>query len=132
MPKEPHFNLARQQMLLERRRAELLGRVDCDALAERGSPEVTEGPRDTHDAGDESVYETAEDDRLDEARRATDGVRLVDLALQRITEGTYGTCTECGEPIEERRLLTLPEAALCTNCQEMQAERQGGERHATL
>ncbi len=37
-------------------------------------------------------------------------------ALQRIQEGTYGTCTKCGNPIEPARLDANPAATLCTSC----------------
>lgn len=39
-------------------------------------------------------------------------------ALRRIAEGTYGTCQDCGEAIDARRLRALPATALCTACQE--------------
>lgn len=40
----------------------------------------------------------------------------VDLALERIKDGTYGTCENCGEKIEEERLKAVPEAKLCMKC----------------
>lgn len=117
-------NVARfQGLLLERRVAELK-RVDQSALAELESPEVTEGPRDLQDAGDNSNYETVEDERLGAAQRSTERVRQIDAALARIAAGSYGTCLECEEPIDERRLESLPEAELCTVCQELKEERQ--------
>jgi RNA polymerase-binding protein DksA len=41
----------------------------------------------------------------------------IDAALQRIEEGTYGTCTNRGEPIAVERLEALPWATLCIDCQ---------------
>jgi DnaK suppressor protein len=43
----------------------------------------------------------------------------VQQALKRITEGTYGRCTVCGQPIPEKRLEALPWAALCIKDQEL-------------
>ena len=40
-------------------------------------------------------------------------IRQVEAALQRISEGAYGTCAKCGEPIDPRRLNALPTAATC-------------------
>ncbi|HVD42952.1 MAG TPA: TraR/DksA C4-type zinc finger protein [Gaiellaceae bacterium] len=40
----------------------------------------------------------------------------IDAALKRITEGTYGICTNCGEPIAVERLEALPWATLCIDC----------------
>ena len=45
-------------------------------------------------------------------------LREVRAALQRIREGTYGTCIECEEEISPRRLAAVPAAALCIRCQE--------------
>jgi RNA polymerase-binding protein DksA len=40
----------------------------------------------------------------------------IDAALKRITEDTYGICTNCGEPIAVERLEALPWATLCIDC----------------
>jgi RNA polymerase-binding protein DksA len=37
----------------------------------------------------------------------------VDAALERIADGTYGTCTACGRPIGADRLQAVPYATLC-------------------
>ena len=37
-------------------------------------------------------------------------------ALKRMDEGTYGTCTECGEEIPAPRLEVFPETATCMEC----------------
>lgn len=46
----------------------------------------------------------------------------IQAALDRITTGEYGLCTECGAPIGQRRLEVVPEASHCIDCQE-EAER---------
>ena len=43
-------------------------------------------------------------------------VRLANAALQRIKDGTYGTCAGCGNPINEARLDSIPTASHCINC----------------
>lgn len=53
----------------------------------------------------------------------------VDEALTRMDAGTYGICTNCGRPIAPARLMALPWAALCIDCQG-KSERgllQGGQ-----
>ena len=40
----------------------------------------------------------------------------VDAALDRIEEGTYGTCENCGEEISKNRLDVLPHARFCITC----------------
>ena len=41
----------------------------------------------------------------------------VEHALQRLEEGTYGTCEACGKPIEEERLRAMPAARFCVEDQ---------------
>jgi RNA polymerase-binding protein DksA len=43
----------------------------------------------------------------------------VEAALQRLDDGTYGTCVECGHPIASERLDALPWASHCIGCQRM-------------
>ncbi len=45
-------------------------------------------------------------------------VRQIRSAIQRIEDGTYGTCGECGEEIAPKRLRAIPWAELCIQCQE--------------
>jgi RNA polymerase-binding transcription factor len=40
-------------------------------------------------------------------------LRAIDAALERVEEGTYGTCIRCGEPIGVDRLDAIPWATLC-------------------
>jgi RNA polymerase-binding transcription factor DksA len=43
-------------------------------------------------------------------------IRQIGLALQRITEGSYGICSQCGERIAPKRLKALPTATRCIAC----------------
>jgi RNA polymerase-binding protein DksA len=40
----------------------------------------------------------------------------IDSALQRIDDGTYGTCVSCGQEIARQRLEAYPTASLCIDC----------------
>lgn len=40
----------------------------------------------------------------------------IDAALQRIEDGTYGTCASCGQPIGAERLEALPWTTQCIDC----------------
>lgn len=42
----------------------------------------------------------------------------IDAALQRIEDGAYGVCTDCGVDIPAARLHAAPETARCIVCQE--------------
>lgn len=43
-------------------------------------------------------------------------LREVNLALERIKKGKYGSCEKCQKPIEIKRLKISPEARLCSKC----------------
>jgi len=43
-------------------------------------------------------------------------LRDVNMALEKIEEGKYGACENCGKEIDEERLLACPEAKTCLNC----------------
>jgi DnaK suppressor protein len=85
---------------------------------------------------DEIAVESAPDevDRVQNAaarelairRLESDALRLQNLrsALDRIRDGTYGTCLLCDEPINEKRLAAIPWAAYCLSCQEMLDEQE--------
>ncbi|MBI2487436.1 MAG: RNA polymerase-binding protein DksA [Deltaproteobacteria bacterium] len=49
-------------------------------------------------------------------------------ALEKIKDGTYGICEECGDDISESRLKVRPEATLCIKCKEEEekVEKQFG------
>jgi len=54
------------------------------------------------------------------SEKANDVIVLIDRALGRIDDGTYGLCESCGNPIPEARLEAVPYAALCMSCQASQ------------
>ena len=39
------------------------------------------------------------------------------IAKQRLEDGSYGYCDECGETIAFNRLQAYPDAAMCIECQ---------------
>lgn len=49
----------------------------------------------------------------------------VRAALDRLDNGTYGICANCGKEINPKRLERLPYATLCIDCQSAQEARSG-------
>ncbi len=43
-------------------------------------------------------------------------LKNIGSALKKTSEGTYGVCSKCGEPINPKRLKAMPEATLCIKC----------------
>ena len=74
-------------------------------------------------AGVVDDVETSESDIQDEIEFAliqmkAETLHRINEALERLEEGTYGRCFECGEEIEPRRLRALPFAVRCKDCEE--------------
>ncbi len=49
--------------------------------------------------------------------REKEKLRAVDEALEKLENGTYGFCEDCGNPIAAGRLKAIPLAQLCFSCQ---------------
>ena len=44
--------------------------------------------------------------------------QMIDAALARLDEGTYGRCEDCDKEISEKRLQAVPFARRCLTCQQ--------------
>jgi DnaK suppressor protein len=98
---------ARSALLAERERlhAEVAGTITAPEQMTYGSQA----------AAASQVFEQQRDLALRD--RAEQHLALVDAALSRIDDGTFGTCQRCGRPIAPERLEALPWAAHCIDCQ---------------
>jgi DnaK suppressor protein len=47
----------------------------------------------------------------------------IEASLERIEEGTYGQCDDCGMKIPKSRLNAIPYAILCVRCAQQQEQR---------
>ena len=56
-------------------------------------------------------------------------LKAIEDALKRIQREEYGVCTGCGEDINEKRLVAVPWATMCIDCQE-EAERETSSEEA--
>lgn len=63
-------------------------------------------------------------------RRQREEIAIIDSALERMRDDTYGMCTSCGEPIREERLRALPWAELCTDCKDLEERIQRRRQEA--
>jgi DnaK suppressor protein len=80
------------------------------------------------DEGDLSVVDLAEDINLKQLSTHRDTLQKIDIALRKFDEGTYGTCDECGDEISVERLMIMPFAILCRDCQEEREIREKIEK----
>src|SRR5579859_3905775 len=79
------------------------------------STEVHEGPNDNEDVATDFL-ETQQEQSIMVNQQAL--LTLVNNALQRLENGTYGLCQQCGEAIAPKRLEALPWAERCVSCEE--------------
>jgi len=87
-------------------------------LEGEGAGESSELSHVTQHPGDVGT-EVADNDReIAVLEAAGDRRAEVQAALARLDAGTYGTCVDCGRPIEDARLEFRPEAARCLQDQQ--------------
>ena len=69
-----------------------------------------------------NIYEMQIYDKLSEKER--EKLHEISEALKRIDEGVYGRCVSCGNPIDEKRLMAIPEAKKCITCKSAEEKRK--------
>lgn len=102
-------------MIARKRLAGMLDELDRSIAILQGNRD--DGSGSVPDPAD-SGANLSEADRteavLDSARRQREQVAA---ALQRMVDGGYGRCVDCGKDVPEGRLEARPEAARCVSCQ---------------
>lgn len=95
----------RSELLENVARARAMGSDDSDAV----SPDIAD--RATNAFQREFSYSLSENENK--------MLRLIDEALGRLRDGSYGHCVNCGDEIEKPRLDAIPWARHCIACQEL-------------
>ncbi|HEY3308824.1 MAG TPA: RNA polymerase-binding protein DksA [Desulfuromonadaceae bacterium] len=88
---------------------------------------VTEMTSDSSNFPDPTDRATQESDRSFELRIRDRERRLINKikdALDRIDNGDFGVCEECGEDISEARLKVRPVTTLCINCKMEEEQKE--------
>lgn len=99
---------------LEQQRADIMSLYQNDVRA--GQESTDEGTEDIVDRANNSYNRELMFSLSDNERQ-----RLLDIdkALERIDEGAYGRCGNCGTEIAEKRLDAVPWTRYCIDCQEL-------------
>lgn len=84
------------------------------------------------DSGDESVANMLTDFDAAIVDRQIHELRDIEAARQRLKEGCFGSCIECGDDIAFERLLAYPTAKRCYPCQDQHEKTFAGEGTPTL
>jgi RNA polymerase-binding transcription factor len=102
-----------QDKLMQRRES-LLGQVQAaEAYSRERDAEATQDPADmaANAYTKELLMSMSTNDRQ--------LLQSIDTALDRIDDGEYGKCANCGQQIQEKRLEAVPWARHCIRCQDM-------------
>jgi DnaK suppressor protein len=101
-------------------------------ISQEMGTKVDEDPRmstlSTMDIGDLSQLDLDEDIDYTLLNMQIERLRKVEDALDRLEEGTYGVCEDCGASINVERLKVLPFTTCCVQCQEKREQMGQGSK----
>ena len=113
-----------ESKLVERRNA-LLGMV------ERTEDYGREADRDvSQDPADKASNSYTKELLFSQSTNERNTLKLIEEALDRIDEGSFGECINCGDDIQPKRLDAIPWAPHCIRCQELQEQGLLAEKEA--
>jgi DnaK suppressor protein len=85
----------------------------ADKALQSNSGELSRVPLHLADAGTDNFEQEFS---LSLAETGSQSLPLIEAAIKRIADGTYGICEECGIHIPRARLNAVPFAHLCVKC----------------
>ena len=86
-------------------------------LGERLEEDALTSQDEKIEIGDRSVAVLGQDVELERLAMKRKELRRIDDALARLDQGAYGLCEDCDADIAEERLLILPFATRCVDCE---------------
>ncbi|MEV7417975.1 TraR/DksA family transcriptional regulator [Streptomyces sp. NPDC089919] len=75
------------------------------------------------DQADTGAKNITREHELSLASNAREMLEQSEHALERLHEGTYGLCENCGQPIGKARMQAFPRATLCVECKQKEERR---------
>lgn len=97
--------------------------AEADRIIANTELEVRASSARHPDTADQAAAEYERQASTFKATAARQTIRMLQQALERIRQGTFGECQQCGSDIEPKRLEAIPWALYCLRCQEA-AEHQ--------
>ncbi len=97
-----------------------------EILAEVGRTlsDMTSQNANIPDPNDRATIESGRNFELRIRDRERKLLAKIEEAIQRIEDGEYGFCEDCGEPIGEKRLEARPVTTLCIDCKTIQENKE--------
>lgn len=99
--------LTRKRKLWSDLREEYFGKLGKEHSAQFDNPQ---------DIEELSFVDLVEDTGLEVAHIRRGELTEIDEALDRLEDGVYGLCAECGQEIDEERLKVKPFTVFCVPC----------------
>lgn len=86
---------------------------------------ITANLRRGYEADSKERAKQLEDSEVVDAlgNEARSEITKISMALARMDSGQFGTCIECGLPIDEGRLIAYPYALECIDCARLDEQR---------
>jgi DnaK suppressor protein len=116
--------------MLEERRRQILSQVH-EKIRDVRTENVTGKVNTVLDPGESSEAGIQEDIEFALIQMKAETLHKINEALQRLEEGAYGNCFECGEEISRQRLRALPFAVRCIDCEGARETAQKRERQVS-
>lgn len=97
-----------------------------DSLLSGAEEALNELPEQTvfPDMGDQASAETDRSFMLKLRGREQRLLKKIDEAVDRIENGIFGICEDCGEEIDIKRLYARPVTTMCIDCKTLQEEEE--------
>ncbi len=103
--------------MLEDRRQDVLNQVQERIRGQREESAWGKA-NEVRDEGESSEADIQEDIEFALIQMKAETLNKINEALNRLEEGAYGFCFDCGDEISEQRLRALPFAVRCKECEE--------------
>ena len=125
---QAHINIGRIRQKLEMQRQQIL-----EFLKRLNDETQALDPDSARDIADRSVLAMSRESLFEQTSQQRLVLRMVDGALGRISDGSFGVCASCGDDISARRLEAVPWTQYCLRCQEvLEGETRHGSEEASL
>lgn len=102
---------------LQDQRSSLLGMVErTEDYGREANRDISQDPADqaSNSYTKELLFSQSTNERI--------MLRLITEALERLQNGSFGECTNCGQEIQPKRLEAIPWARYCIKCQGLQEQ----------
>jgi DnaK suppressor protein len=98
-------------------------------MVERTEDYGREADRDvSQDPADKASNSYTKELLFSQSTNERNTLKLIEEALDRIADGSFGECLNCGEDIQPKRLDAIPWAPYCIKCQELQEQGLLGDK----